>query len=284
MTDAGALRAKFEQHKIRRVKLGVFDIDCTLRGKYVSLEKFWSALETGLGFCDVLFGWDIGDVLYDNAKVTGWHTGYPDAQCQIDAATFRTIPWEPETAFFLLDFVGRMDLAPRQVLAHVIEKAQRMKYAPMFAAEYEFFIFKETPESLRAKNYRGLTPLSPGMFGYSVLRASENRDLVLDLFDHLAAFSAPLEGLHTETGPGVYEAAIAVEEAMVAADRAALFKTAAKEIGARHGVMATFMAKWNAELPGSSGHLHQSLWDAEKKKNLFADPGAGGMSELMKQY
>ena len=73
------IRELFEKHNIRRVKLGAFDIDCTLRGKYISLDKFWPAAESGSAFCDVIFGWDIGDVLYDNAKVTGWHTGFPDA-------------------------------------------------------------------------------------------------------------------------------------------------------------------------------------------------------------
>ena len=49
------------------------------------------------------------------------------------------------------------------------------------------------------------------MFGYSVLRASANAELVLEIMEALAAFDVPLEGFHTETGPGVYEAAIAVE-------------------------------------------------------------------------
>src|SRR5688572_25767127 len=57
------LRKQFEQHEIRRVKIGGFDIDCILRGKYVSLEKFWSIVENGMGFCDVIFGWDSTDVL-----------------------------------------------------------------------------------------------------------------------------------------------------------------------------------------------------------------------------
>jgi glutamine synthetase len=39
------------------------------------------------------------------------------------------------------------------------------------------------------------------------------------------------------------------------------------------------MAKWNPDLPGSSGHLHQSLWDKGHQKNLFA-----GMSPLMQKY
>jgi glutamine synthetase len=159
----------------------------------------------------------------------------------------------------------------------VIEKAG--EYESYFSAEYEFFFFRETPQSLRQKNYRNLSTLSPGSFGYSVLRASENRDLVLQLFDQLAEFNLPIEAFHTETGPGVYEAAIAVDTALAAADKAALFKTAVKEIAFRHGVIPTFMAKWNSDLPGSSGHLHQSLWDKGRQKNLFA-----GMSPLMQKY
>src|SRR5260221_2878642 len=190
----------FEKHRIRRVKVGSLDIDCTVRGKYISLDKFWSAAESGAGFCDVIFGWDIGDVLYDNAKATGWHTGFPDATTRIDLSTFREIPWEQGTAFFLLDFVSAADIAPRQVLQRVIESARA--YRACFSAEYEFFFFRETPRSLREKNYRNLAPLSPGSFGYSVLRASEHSELALQLFDQLTAFGIPIEGFHTETGPG----------------------------------------------------------------------------------
>jgi glutamine synthetase len=279
---------RIEQNEIRRIKLGAFDIDCTLRGKYVSSDKFLSAAQSGMSFCDVIFGWDIGDVLYDNVKFTGWHTGYPDANCRIALDTFRLIPWEPGTAFFLLDFVGRdgqpLPIAPRQVLERVVARAETLGYVANFSAEYEFFFFRETPESLRTKGFRNLTPLTPGMFGYSVLRASGNSALVLQMFDQLAAFDCAVEGLHTETGPGVYEAAIAVDQAVPAADKGALFKTAVKEIGARHGLIPTFMAKWNPDLPGSSGHLHQSLWDTGKQRNLFHAAGDDGMSALMRHY
>jgi glutamine synthetase len=267
----GIVKELFEQRHIQRVKLGCVDLDCTLRGKYVSLEKFLNS--SSLGFCDVVFGWDIADALYDNAKYTGWHTGFPDGKCTVDRDTFRTIPWEPGTAFFLLDYEA--EIAPRSVLKRVLK---RCEFTPYMAAEFEFFLFRETPESLRAKNFRNLTPLTPGMFGYSVLRASQNSAIMIDLLDHLAAFKIPLEGLHTETGPGVYEAAITVEKALEAADRAALFKTAVKEILAEHAVIPTFMAKVSPDLPGSSGHLHQSLW--KDGKNLFES----GVDGLMGNY
>jgi len=289
--DRESIKRRFEDNHIRRVKLGAFDIDATLRGKYVSVEKFWSAAESGLGFCDVIFGWDIGDVLYDNVKFTGWHTGYPDAHCRIDFASYRLVPWEPGTAFFLLDFCDGegqpLAIAPRQVFQRVLDRAAERGYTAHFSAEYEFFIFRETAQSLRDKHFTALTPLTPGMFGYSVLRASANADLVLEIIEWLSAFDVPLEGFPTETGPGVYEAAIAVEPGLAAADRAALFKVAVKEIAARHNLTPTFMAKWNAGLPGSSGHLHQSLSRTGSHENLFsggATDGDGGMSDLMRQY
>jgi glutamine synthetase len=286
--DRESIRRRFEDFHIRRVKLGAFDTDGTLRGKYISVEKFWSAVDSGLGFCDVIFGWDIGDVLYDNVKFTGWHTGYPDAHCRIDLGSYRMVPWEPGTAFFLLDFCSPegqpLAIAPRQVFQRVLQRAAERGYTAHFSAEYEFFIFRETAQSLRDKHFTGLTPLTPGMFGYSVVRASANLDLVLEIMEALAAFDVPLEGFHTETGPGVYEAAIAVEAGLVAADRAALFKVAVKEIAGRHGLTPTFMAKWNAALPGSSGHLHQSLSGNGNPENLFSSETDGGMSDTMRQY
>ncbi len=286
MIDLESIKRRFEENHIRRVKLGAFDIDGTLRGKYVSLDKFWSAVESSLGFCDVIFGWDIADVLYDNAKYTGWHTGYPDAQCRIDLASYRLLPWEPGTAFFLLDFCAPdkspLGIAPRQVFRRVLDRAAERGYTAHFSAEYEFFIFRETAQTLRDKHFTNLTPLTPGMFGYSVLRASANSELVLDSMETLAALDVPLEGFHTETGPGVYEAAITVETGLAAADRAALFKTAVKEICARHNLTPTFMAKWNPSLPGCSGHLHQSLSPRDGQGNLFY--GERTMPDLMRHY
>jgi glutamine synthetase len=109
--------------------------------------------------------------------------------------------------------------------------------------------------------------------------------LVHELIDSLAAFDIPLEGFHTETGPGVFEAAIRYDDALRAADKAALFKTAAKEICHRHNLVASFMAKPSNALPGCSGHVHQSLWNKDLSKNLFFDAkGERGTSETLKHY
>lgn len=269
----------------QKVKVAVADIDGILRGKIMHAEKFLKAAESGFGFCDVVFGWDAADVSYDNSEFTGWQTGYPDAEARIDLSTFRQIPWEDGMPFFLADFSnGKANIVcPRTLLKNVIAQAEEMGFMPAFSQEFEWFNFEETPKSWAQKDYRSPNPMTPGMFGYSILRSSMETEFFNDLFDLLLRFDVPLEGIHTETGPGVYEAAILYSDIMTAADRAVLFKTAVKEIAYNHGVMASFMAKWSMDLPGCSGHVHQSLWDGDK--NLFwDDSNEHNMSELMQSY
>jgi len=272
-----------------KIKLAICDIDGILRGKIMHKDKFLKVVESNFGFCDVVFGWDAGDESYDNGKYTGWHSGYPDAPAVVDLNTYRKIPWQNELPFFLADFQdddkNAISVCPRGLLKKVIKKAENMGFMPMFSQEFEWFNFKETPQSLHEKQFSNITPLTPGMFGYSLLRSGYESSYFNDLFDLLLAFGVPLEGLHTETGPGVYEAAITYSDVLEAADRAVLFKAATKEIAYKHGIIASFMAKWNHELPGCSGHVHQSLWNKEKKQNLFFNAeNTHKMSKLMEQY
>ncbi|MDF1562483.1 MAG: glutamine synthetase family protein [Deltaproteobacteria bacterium] len=283
MTKIDEIRQLFEAEGIRRVKLGGFDVDGILRGKYVRPEKFFSAAEKGLGYCDVIFGWDSNDQLYDNTKFTGWHSGYPDLDARIDLDTMRIVPWEEGVAAFLLDFDP--EVCPRQGLKRVIAEIEKEGYTPKVGFEYEFFLFDEQPHELHAKGFRELRSLTPGMFGYSWLRSSQQSELVHDLMDGLEAFDIDLEGFHTETGPGVYEAAIGADDALAAADKAALFKTAVKEICSHHGVTACFMAKWSNAYPGCSGHIHQSLWREGENAFVGDDPDElYGMSKTMMHF
>ncbi len=285
--SAKAILADLDKRGVKRVKIGAFDVDGLLRGKYVSLDKLASALDSGFGFCDVIFGWDIGDVLYDRSSVTGWERGFPDAHAVLDPSTLRAIPWEPGVAAMLADFRdeagGPHAACPRSLLKTVRDKAASMGFEATFSCEYEFFLFRETADTLAQKGYKNLQPLTPGMFGYSWVRSGQNRELMAAILDGMSAFDVEIEGLHTETGPGVYEAAIKYDELLRAADKAALFKPAMKQIASEHGLAVTFMAKHNAQLPGSSGHLHQSLWQGGK--NAFFDPASPGKpSRVMRHY
>ena len=278
-----------QEHPSGKVKIAVSDIDGILRGKYISSEKFLSVIESGMSFCDVIFGWDAADLVYDNVQYTGWHTGYPDSPAVLDINTFRKIPWENNIPFFLGELLDPSKkpspVCPRQLLKKILKEATSLGYTPIFAQEFEWYNFAETPQSAHDKQFKNLTPLTPGMFGYSILRTTLENPFFTDLFESLKKFNVPIEGLHTETGPGTYEAAINYAGILESADRAVLFKTAVKEIAYTHGIMATFMAKVNEHLPGCGGHVHQSLWDKAGNKNLFySEKDKLHMSELMKSY
>ena len=193
-----------------------------------------AAVEGGFGFCDVVLGWDSNDQLFDNVKYTGWHTAYPDAWVRVIPETCREIPFEDNTLFFLCEFVNKAEeICPRGVLRRVLDRAAKMGYEAYSSAEYEFFMFDETPESVREKGFRNLTPMTPGYFGYSMIRGSVWAELYHEILDTCETMRMPIEGLHTETGPGVLEAALAFNKALESADRAALFKTFMKVLAQR---------------------------------------------------
>ena len=281
------IRRMFEERGIRKVKVGGFDVDGVLRGKYIHPEKFFSSAVKGFGFCDVVFGWDITDQLYDNAALTGWQSGYPDTNAKIDLDTFRVLSHEPDTAHFLVDFEtsdAPHPACPRGLLKKITTRAHEQGFRPKFGTEFEFWIFNETPDSLHEKSFADLKTLSQGMFGYSWVREGQHQALVHDIIDTMNGYNIEIEGLHTETGPGVWEVCLQYDDVVQAADKAALFKTTLKQICHRHNLSVTFMAKWNADLPGSSGHLHQSLWDKDGKTNLFAGSGSDPLSETARHY
>src|SRR5690606_30964179 len=119
----------------------------------------------------------------------------------------RRVPWDNDVPFFLGEFEAEdgapLPVCPRQLLKKVIRRARDMGFTEAFGLEFEWFNFIETPTSLRDKRYMSPEPLTPGMFGYSLLRAGQNQPFFNALMDDLADFGVPLEGLHTETGPGV---------------------------------------------------------------------------------
>ncbi|MDH3640759.1 MAG: glutamine synthetase family protein [Gammaproteobacteria bacterium] len=270
--------ARYRERGVAHIKLGLTDIDGVIRGKYVSLDKFIGVMGKGGGFCDCVFGWDVDDQLYDSGAdgalpYTGWHTGFPDAHFRLLADSERWLVDEG-CPYFVGEFVaadgGAHPLCPRTRLGTMLERLASSGLSMKAGFEFEFFVFAETAHSIREKGYRNLQPLTPGNFGYSVLRASSLAEQFSGLMEYCQSLDCDIEGLHCETGPGVWEAALQATDGVEAADRANLFKTFAKVFFNRRDCLATFMAKWSMDYPGQSGHFHFSLLD-DTGRNVFFD-------------
>ena len=298
LKSAEEIKKFLDSSKTKYVKVAITDIDGVLRGKYMHVNKFIKASKKGFGFCDVIFGWDSNDELYELNKVskedlfTGWHSGFPDVQTNVVPNSGRINPFEEDVPFFLAELAeGRV--CPRGVLNNLLKVMEDEGIKSKSAFEYEFFLFNETPRSIREKNFSNLINFTPGMYGYSILRNSVHSDLYNKLLNLCSDMDMHLEGLHTETGPGVIEAAIMVDDAINAADKATLFKTFSKVMFQKNDLLANFMAKWSADYPGQSGHIHVSLQDLDGK-SLFGSNKTelpetlnyfiGGLQKYMREF
>ncbi|KAL7621029.1 hypothetical protein AAE478_008341 [Parahypoxylon ruwenzoriense] len=280
-----------------KVKLAGVDVDGMLRGKIVSKKKFLSIAKDGFGFCGVIFGWDMHDRTYDTElKISNKQNGYRDLIAVPDLNSFRRIPWEDNIPFFLVSFfdddLKPVCACPRGLLKTTVEKLKNKGYNAMSggidhvdirAAEIEFFQFKVPSSSdsttrstspsvasyLNDHPPHALPPLTEGMFGYSITRPTFNKSYYHEVYDSCAKFKCDLEGWHTESGPGVYEAALEFGQISEMADRASLFKYVVRSVATGYGITPCFMAKPKHGLPGNSGHTHVSVVDKDGRNALF---------------
>ncbi|MCJ1237551.1 hypothetical protein MMC14_005538 [Varicellaria rhodocarpa] len=272
-----------------KVKIAGVDIDGILRGKLMSKKKFLSVAKDGFGFCSVVFGWDMHDQTYfKELKISNNENGYRDLIAVPDLRSFRRIPWEDDVPFFLVSFLDPdtlkpLSACPRGLLKTTAEKLGSQGLRAMAGAEYEFFQFRapshpnvpssernssSTARFLKENPVNALPPLTEGMFGYSLTRPVHNQDYYYGIYDTCEKFKCGIEGWHTESGPGVFEAALEFGEIQQMADKASLFKYVVKSMGSKFGITPCFMAKPREGLPGNSGHMHVSIVD-KSGKNLF---------------
>lgn len=284
------VKSLIEAGKVEYIKIGVPDLEGVYRGKRVASRFFLDALTDGFAQCDVLFGWDIAENVLPHLKISNWERGFGDFVMEPDLSTFAQVPWENGTASCICDLWTEqgepVTISPRYLLKSLIERARALGYEPMAASELEMRLFREDQVSLREKDFGpNLTPLNPGMNCYAISQASADDHLLGNIARMMRDYGVEVEGYNREHGPGMYELNLRYSDALTAADRTLLFKTGVKEICYQMGFAATFMAKWNDQEDGSSGHSHLSLWDSKREQNVFWDDKAEGhMSPTMRSF
>jgi glutamine synthetase len=232
-------------------------------------------LEKGFGFCDVTLGWDSNDQLYDNVAFTGWHTAYPDAEVRLLPETLREMPFEGGMPLILGEFAGPAEaICPRGLLRRVLDRAAGHGWNVKAAAEFEFFLFAETPQSVRDKNYRDLQPITPGNFGYSMLRSGVHSGFYHELWSTCESdVPRPRRPAHRDRsgrdrgGDPLRRRARRRRQGRPVQDDRQDPRPAARLDGDLHGKMV-------ARLAGPVGHLHVSMTDAKTGRPIFYEANA----------
>jgi glutamine synthetase len=265
--DVAALRAELDAKGIDVLRLIFPDILGITRSKDLLVSQLEKAKSPA--FCQgVWVTTTRGGVLDGNDIMS---SGLPDLITRIDPSTLTMMPWEPGVAMVIADAFNpdgtASEIAPRSVLRGVLDRYAAIGLTPIIGPELEFYIAEHDEHGWRrainrtGRVYTTGSWVDPDGTFLHLLRMLDKMDIGVFAGNH-------------EFSPSQYEINLWHSEAMDAADRTFLFKTAVRDIVARTGKHATFLGKPWSDEGGSGFHLHFSVVDAAGN-NLMNDGGEG---------
>lgn len=260
------------------IHVGLFDYAGLFRERRLRREELLNGAETAV-FANVPPKWDSGEAILFPGPYRSETVAY-------DIASLRPYPFEKNAAALVADYTGpQASIMPRRVLADQIAKAGALGLDVLAGFEFEFIVFDETAETLRAKGFANLTPFAPDNRCWSGQTAATHAPFVADLEDILTRGGVNLFSLSVELGPGCFEATLKHREGLRAADDAAFFRMFTKAFCRQRGLTASFMALTGSGFPGIGGHINLSLRDRKSGRNIFADRAdANGLSDRAKSF
>lgn len=235
--------------------------DLLLRAKASHVDFLKGHLETGIGLTKGMQSFNALDhLVFEGAY------GPESSEFRIfpDLDTFALVPYAPKNARLLCELY-ETDMKPsmcdaRYLLRRMIERAEKMGFAPMVACETEFYVFQ--------KNGDKIDPYFIEKYGTTRGFDLAN-DLIQKWIDSLTKMNVKVERIIKEYGHSQLEVTLRYTGALKAADDMVTLRDVARGVAANQGLIASFIPKPSHTLPGSGMHLHISLWDG--KKNLFVD-------------
>jgi len=254
------------------VILGVGDLNGLMRGKRIPADQWPRICGSGNALAMSLFTMDMTCDVWET-PVVGFANGFPD--CHIfPMHPPVAVPWEPGVAMCFARAEGMdhgpLTVDPRQALLRQVERANAMGIDLQVGTELEFYLVD--PDTGR--------PRDKGNDCYGLARAAELEPVLGPMRRELAEMGIPIEQSNPEYAAGQVEVNIRYDSAIIAADRVVMFRSLVKQLAARHGLNATFMAKPFIDESGNGFHLHYSLWS--EGKNIFAD--AGKLNDLGRHF
>ncbi len=283
-----AIEAFLKEHGIDEVECLVPDLAGIARGKILPANRFLEGMEhAGLRIPEAVFVQTVTGDYPDEGVIS---PTIQDVYMIPDPGTIRLVPWYPEpTAQVICDAHyhdgSPVEISSRSLLKRILALYAARGWVPDVAPELEFYLVDANTDPD--------TPLQPpiGRSGrretsrqsYGVDAVNEFDPLFEDVYDFCEAQNIDIDTLTHEAGAAQMEMNLNHGPALDLADQAFLFKRTVRESGLRHKVHATFMAKPMQGQPGSSMHVHQSIRDAKKGRNLFAQK-SGKDSTLFRSH
>ncbi len=277
-----------DERAVDTVVVAFTDMQGRLQGKRVHARFFLDEVARhGTEACNYLLAVDVDMNTVEGYAISSWEKGYGDFLLRPDIATLREVPWLEASAMVQCDVLwldgSPVTQSPRQILAAQVRAAAESGFVALSGTELEFIVFEDGYEAAWDQQYRDLTPANRYNVDYSIVGTTRVEPLLRDIRNAMYSAGLTVESAKGECNYGQHEIAFKYDDVIRTADQHSVYKTAAKEIAARHGKSLTFMAKYN-EREGNSCHIHLSL-RGQDGSIVFADPGAAdGRSEVFGSF
>ena len=258
-----------EETGIHAVRVSLCDLHGIARGRPVPARAFLDRVaRDGMFMTNFLLAIDtaVGIAPVTSIDLTN---GFPNWRMVPDLTTLTPLPWAPGQARVIADLYdpdGQPAALPRRLLKSVLAEAQRDGFTVDSALEYEFYVFRTDATGNRV-------PFDLSIQYASELVHAQAEDIWAPIFAAMEGMGIGVEAVQHEYTHGQLEINLAHQRGLRAADDGFQFKTSVKEILARRGYLATFMAKPLNTGNANGCHLHVSLLDGDGH-NLFNDPAA----------
>jgi glutamine synthetase len=282
------LKADIAAGTIDTIIVAFTDMQGRLQGKRIHSQFFLdSVLGHGTEGCNYLLAVDVDMNTVDGYAISSWERGYGDMMFDLDLSTLRRTPGQPYSAtvqcdLSWLDGSGPVRPSPRSVLKAQVEAAAELGFVALTGTELEFIVFEESFEQGWDRRYQGMTGANRYNVDYSILGGTKVEPLLREIRNEMYAAGVTVESAKGECNPGQHEIAFLYDEVLRTCDNHVVYKTAAKEIAAKHGQSLTFMAKFD-EREGNSCHIHLSLRGVGGE-TVFADGGREGGRSLVFEH
>lgn len=281
------LAGEIEEQGLRFIRVVYCDQHGLIRGKVLPAAHFLNSFTTGIACTHALFAMDSANNIYlpvftdDGGFGNEEMGGAGDMLMVPDPATFRILPWTPDTGWVLCDLYLKsgkpMPFSPRELLRRQLRQLERAGYQLTVGLEVEFHLFRidnanlTMEASTQPATPPSVMPLDHGYQYQSEQRIDAHAPVMYSFYEHLQALGLPVRSLEDEWGPGQCEITLDPQPALEAADTMILLRSALKQLARRNGCLVTFMCKPALPNVYSSGwHLHQSLTSAKDGMNAFA--------------
>lgn len=298
MQQISDLLNRCDADAIETIRIVFTDQHGILRGKTITSAFLPSAFTSGIRVPSTLLLKDLSHktvfpVWSDNADTP--FRGASDILLIPVPDSFVILPYSKHSALMHCDVAETSGKAiafsSRHVLSQAVKVLKDSGYEAVFGTEVEFQIFRLVDQKLNhCDTTMPGTPPATRAFNQGYQYLTETRyDAAEDLLDCLRrtaqSMNMPVQSVEIEMGPSQFEFTFAPSDPMTVAERHVNFRTMVKEVCARQGFVASFMAKPKLENAVANGwHIHQSIVDIKRGENAFITQDPAQPNKIASQW